>query len=86
MGSDSNAKAIIAEKARKKSDAKKRNQQVYFRLPSAVHPATVFLSQLRQSSIFPRRGTELPPCLLGMLEFKGRRTVVRRMAGYSDAS
>jgi len=47
MGSDSNAKAIIAEKARKKSDAKKRNQQVYFRLPSAVHPAADFWSQLR---------------------------------------
>ena len=28
MGSDGNAKAVIVEKARKKSDAKKRNQQV----------------------------------------------------------
>jgi hypothetical protein len=28
MGSESNAKAVLAEKARKKSDAKKRNQQV----------------------------------------------------------
>ena len=31
MGSDSNAKAAIAERARKKSDAKKRSQQVGFR-------------------------------------------------------
>ena len=44
MGSESNAKAVLADKARKKSDAKKRNQQVrYSRIGRATARIFLFL-------------------------------------------
>jgi len=51
MGSEANAKAAIVERNRKKSDAKKRNQQVPNRLPE---------SRARRRA--QRRGAATRPC------------------------
>jgi hypothetical protein len=51
MGSDSNAKAVIAERNRKKTDAKKRNQQVRALRLRAFRPDP---SRVRDARVHPQ--------------------------------